>query len=168
MIASIKQRLLSLAIKRDSFNFIKIFETLYRNQILEEINLTGGASATVTTGIAGTAVVGGSLVSIANGASMAALNGPTVTTAVPYQVWLLTVDKLGNFYTYPGVPATSLAAVQIPTMDPSKDPQVAIGFITMNNASVGNFVPGTTLLNVANLNIVYNNIQGPFYPIATV
>lgn len=168
MIYSIKQRLLSLAIKRDSFNFIKIFESLYRTQLLEEINLTGGASATVTTGIAGTAVVGGTLVAIANGSSMAALNGPTVTTAVPWQVWLLTVDSQGNFYTYPGVPATTLAGVGIPTMDQSKGAQAALGFITMNNASVGSFIPGTTLLNVANLNIVYNNIQGPFYPIASV
>jgi hypothetical protein len=128
--------------------------------------MTGGASATITAGNAFTCVVNGTLVAKASGTSFAALNGPNVANSgSTWQAWLLTVDALGNFYTYPGVPAATLVAVGIPAINQSNGQQAPVGFITMNNASVGAFVPATTLLNVANLNITYNNIQGPFFPV---
>lgn len=159
------QWLLGLTVLADSWKIIKALQLLFINQTLSSAVLTGGASATVTSGAAFTSVVNGTLVAKASGASFAALNGPTVTLAVPFQVWLLTMDALGNFYTYPGVPAATLAAVGIPAINQSNGPQAPVGFITMNNTSVGSFVPGTTLLNVANLGITYNNITGPFFPV---
>ncbi|MFI4939812.1 MAG: hypothetical protein ACHP7O_05665 [Burkholderiales bacterium] len=149
----------------EAWKIIKAIQLLFINQTLGSATLTGGASATVTTGSAFTAVVNGTLVAKASGVNLAALNGPTVTLAVPFQVWLLTIDALGNFYTYPGVPATTLAAVGIPAINQSNGPQAPVGFITMNNTSVGSFIPATTLLNVANLGITYNNIGGPFFPV---
>jgi hypothetical protein len=165
----LKKRLLALPDRQSTFELMKAFELLFNTQSLASAGLTGGASATVTTGAAFTAIVGGIPVAKASGAALAALNGPNVANSgFTWQVWLLTVDALGNFYTYPGTPAATLAAVGLPIVNASNGPQAPVGFMTMNNASVGTFVPATTLLNVANLGITYNNIQGPFFPVVPI
>ena len=176
---SIKTRLLQLPDRRSAFEHIKVFELLFANQCLSSAVLTGGASATVTTGAAFNAMVGGQMVGKATGVSLAALGGPNVpNTATPFQLWIITMDAAGNTYSYPSTPAATLAGLAIPTI-PATVPagvtgapataagsaQIVIGTITMNNGSVGTFIPGTTLLNVASLGIVYNNTIGPFFPI---
>jgi hypothetical protein len=162
----LKKRLLGLPSREEAFQLIKTFELLFNTQCLGSAALTGGASATVTTGAAFTAVVNGALVAKASGASLAALNGPTIANAgLPCQVWLLTVDAAGSFYTYPGTPAATIAAVGLPSVNASNGNQAPVGLITMNNASAGSFIPAATLLNVANLGITYNNLQGPFFPV---
>lgn len=169
----IKKRLISLVPRQLSFELLKVFESLYGNQMLTSAVLTGGASATVTTGAAFNAVVNDVLVAKAITQSMAALNGPNVpNTVTPFQAWVFTMDSAGTFYTLPGVPAATMAGIQLPLIaeiangaGQSGLPQIVVGVLTINNASVGAFVPGTTLLNVANLNVILNSTVGPFFPI---
>jgi hypothetical protein len=173
---NIKKRLTGLPDKKDAFALENLFFNLFNTQTLTSATLTGGASATVTTGAAITAIVNGVLVTKATGASLAALNGPNVAnTGSTFQAWIFTMDSAGTFYTLPGVPAATLAGVQLPTVyevangsGQSGLPQVVVGMLTMNNASVGAFVPATTLLNVSNLNVVFTNITGPFFPVQTI
>ena len=166
---AIQKRLLSLQERNDSFALQKVFESLFNNQVLSSAALTGGASSTVTTGATFSAVCNGLLVSKASGASMAVLNGPTIqNTGANCQAWVFTMDAVGAFYTLPGVPATTIAGIQLPIIQDvasSGLPQVVIGMLTINNTSVGAFVPASTLLNVAGLNVVFSNTVGPFFPI---
>lgn len=166
----IKKRLIPMAQQPLSRELIQVFYSLYANQMLSSAALTGGASATVTTGAAYNAVVNGVLVSKATAASLAALNGPTIqNTGSTCQAWIFTMDSAGTFFTLPGVPATTIAGIQLPTVyeiNPTSGlPQIVVGMLTINNASVGAFVPATTLLNVANLNVIFNNTVGPFFAV---
>jgi hypothetical protein len=163
---TILQWLQGLPALAESWKLAKAFQSLFASQTLSSAVLTGGASATVTSGAAFTTVAGGVPVAHAAGAALAALNGPSVPNAgTTWQAWLLTADGLGNFYTYAGTPAATLAGVTLPVINQANGPQAPVGFITMNNQSVGAFVPGTTLLNVAGLNLTLNNITGPFFPV---
>ena len=177
MFQLIKKRLINFSRTDNGFELIKIFELLFNTQCLTSALLNGtGAAATVSLGGAITAMVAGTLVSKASGATIA-LNGPTLlNTGAIAQVWIFTIDQLGNLYAYPGVPAATIGAVQLPyiseTTGPGatvpNTPQAVIGSLIMVNASVGSFIPATTLLNVANLGIVVNNTVGPFYPVGTL
>jgi len=166
---AIQKRLLSIQEKNEAFALQKVFESLFNNQVLSSATLTGGASATVTTGAAFNALCNGLLVSKAASSSLAALNGPTIAnTGSTCQAWVFTMDAAGTFYTLPGVPATTIAGIHLPIIQDvasSGLPQVVVGMLTINNASVGAFVPASTLLNVANLNVIFNNTVGPFFPI---
>lgn len=169
----IKKRLIPLAQRQLSWELIQVFGSLFMNQTLGSATLTGGASATVTTGTAFNSVVAGTLVSKASGASLAALNGPTITnTGNTCQAWIFTMDSAGTFYTLPGTPAATIAGIVLPTVTElnttSGLPQIAVGSLTINNASVGSFIPATTLLNVANLNVVLHTTIGPFFPIQSI
>lgn len=169
----IKKRIRAIPDQREAFELLKIFESLYNTQTISSAALTGGASATVTTGAAFNAVANGVLVSKATGASLAALNGPTIAnTGATCQAWVFTMDSAGTFATLPGVPATTIAGIQLPVITEvsvsSGLPQVVVGVATINNASAGAFVPASTLLNVAGLNLILNNVTGPFFPIQTL
>lgn len=169
----IKNRLTCLPDRFVAFTHEKIFEKLFNTQMLSSAVLTGGASATVTTGAAYNAIVNGVLSSKATGLTLAVLNGPTIqNTGLTCQAWIFTQDAVGNFYTLPGVPAATIAGIQLPTVYENANGigqsgllQVAVGMLTINNASAGAFIPNTTLLNVAGLNPILNNNVGPFYPL---
>lgn len=159
---AIKKRLVGLPNTNEAFQMLKAFEYLYENQALSSVGLTGGASATVTTANAISAMVGAQLKAVNSGQAFA-LNGPTIPNAgAVNQVWIFTMDGNGLFYTLPGIPAATLATVSLPVVP---DTQVVLGMLVLSNSSAGNFVPGTTLLNVAGLNTVFNNTVGPFFPI---
>lgn len=176
---AIKKRLLTLPNSREAFELTKIFESLFNTQCLTSATLTGGAAATVTLGNAITAFINGVAITKATGSAFT-LNGPTIqNTGSVCQVWVFLMDATGTLSVLPGVPATTLAGVQWPvipeiTMGAGTGgialglQPVVIGSMTMNNASVGAFIPNTTLLNVANLGIVFNNTVGPFFPIQTL
>ncbi len=169
---AIKKRLMSMSDRAEAFNLTKVFELFFNNQMLSSAALTGGASATVTTGAAFNAMVNAVLLSKATGASLAALNGPTIqNTGAICQAWIFTMDTAGTFYTLPGVPAATMAAVQLPIINDvasgagqSGLPQIVVGVLTITNASAGAFIPATTLLNVASLGVIFNNTTGPFFP----
>src|SRR5471032_333866 len=113
----IKKRLISLVPRQLSFELMKVFESLYGNQMLSSAALTGGASATVTTGAAFNAGVNDVLISKATAQNLAALNGPNVAnTGATCQAWIFTMDSAGTFYTLPGVPAATIAGIQLPTV----------------------------------------------------
>jgi hypothetical protein len=176
----IKKRTATFADSRLGLELAKIFETFYavQNLINPTLNVTG-AAATVSTGNAIVAVVDGVLVSKAS-ASTIALNGPTIAnTGAINQAWLFTMDAAGALFAYAGVPAATLAGVQLPLIQEHTYTagssglnaggtmglkQVVIGGMFMTNASVGAFIPGTTLLNVANLGIIGFGQVGPFFP----
>lgn len=170
---NIKKRLLSLPDKASAFTLINTFQSLFNTQMLTAATLTGGAAAVVTTGNAFNAIVNGILVSKATGASLAVLGGPTIAnTGATCQAWIFVMDSAGTFYTLPGVPATTIAGIQLPPVNEvanftgqSQLAQCVVGILTINNASVGAFIPNTTLLNVASLNVIFNNTVGPFFPV---
>lgn len=176
----IKKRTTTFADSRLGFELSKIFETLYatQNLISPTLNVTG-AAATASLGNAIVAVIDGQMVTKAS-ASTIALTGPTIAnTGATWQAWLFTMDAAGALFCYAGVPAASLSAVQLPLIQEHTYTagstglnaggtmgfkQVVIGGMFMNNASVGAFIPGTTLLNVASLGIIGLNQVGPFFP----
>lgn len=171
---AIKKRLISLPNAREGFELTKIFESLFNTQCLTSATLTGGAAATVTLGNAITAMIAGQCVSKAS-ASAFTLNGPTVLTATS-QVYVFLMDSAGTLSVLPGVPAATLAGVQWPVIPELTlgagtgglaigNPAVVVGSMTMTNTSGSSFIPATTLLNVANLGLVFNNTVGPFFPI---
>lgn len=166
----IKKRLLALSDRDLAFQLEKLFENLYNSQMLTSPALTVGATAAPTLGNAIAAVVGGLLVTKATATAMAALNGPTIqNTGSTFQAWLFAMDQAGTLTTYAGTPGATANAVVMPFVaDQSSTsglPQIVIGGLMINNASVGAFIPATTLLNVANVNPVPMNLTGPFFPI---
>lgn len=166
----IKKRLLALPNREVAFELMKVFESLFNTQCLTSAALVTGAVATINSGSAIHAVVNGQLVA-KQAAAAFVLNGPTIqNTGAICQAWLFAMDAAGNLFTFPGVPAATIALVTLPTV-PELAPSapfmqlVVVGMATMTNASVGAFVPGATLTNVAGLGLVLSNIAGPFFPI---
>ena len=168
----IKKRLLAISSRPLAFELLKLFEGLFETQCLTSAGLTIGAAATVTLGNAITAQVNGVTVTKA-ATSAITLNGPTIpNSGASSQVWVFAIDAAGTLLCYPGNPGVGLANVTWPIVPEVANgagqsglPIAVIGSMTMTNASVGSFIPNTTLVNVANLGIVVNNTVGPFFPI---
>ena len=165
---AIKKRLLQLPNSREAFEFLKVFESLFNTQVLGQAGLVINAatSALVKAANAFAATVAGTLVYKAAGTAMTALGGATVLT-LNYQIWVFTIDAVGNLYTYAGVPAASLAGVATPII-PESPVQAVIGSLVLYNGTASSFVPGTTALDTALLVPVYNNATGPFFPIQPI
>ena len=111
----IKKRTATFADSRLGLELAKIFETFYatQNLINPTLNVTGVA-ATVSTGNAIVAMVDGIAVTKA-AASTIILTGPTIAnTGATSQAWLFTMDPAGALFAYAGVPAATLAGVQLP------------------------------------------------------
>lgn len=177
MFKSLQKRINALSNRADAEQFTRLFKSLWNNQCLSSAGLTGGASAAVTVAAAFHAMVGGLLQTVPSSASWT-LTGPTITnTGNTCQAWLFLVDKVGTLSVMPGVPAATIAGIQLPLVPEMTigagtagialgDVPVVVGMLTINNASVGSFIPGTTLLNVASLGVVFSNTVGPFGPTA--
>lgn len=166
----LKKRILALPNRAEAYELMKAFESLFNTQCLTAANFVTGAGATIATGNAINAVVVGVLAAKASGSTFA-INGPTISgTGAICQVWIFAMDSAGNSFTFPGVPAATLALVTLPTVPelaPSAPfmPLVVIGSATMANASGSAFVPGTTATNTAALGLTLNSTVGPFFPI---
>ena len=161
----IKHRLLAMCDRREAFELIKVFESLFNTQCLGQAGLAinAAASPSVKASVAFSALANGVLVYQPAATLMAALGGATLAT-LQYQMWIFTIDGAGVLRTYAGVPALTLAGVQIPTV-PEVPQQAMIGSLVLYNGTAAPFIPGTTALDVALLVPVYNNTTGPFYPV---
>lgn len=119
----------------------------------------GSASAIVQTNAASVYVANGKLVTKATATDLAALSG-TVTNAT-FNVFAHFIDSAGTLTSAMGIGATTLAAVQFPTIPETK---AVIGFVIVNPTGTGNFVGGTTVLDDATVvpNAVFVNTVGAF------
>ena len=124
--------------------------------------IKAGASALVKTGAAVTHFVAeGVKGRIAAATDMPALVG-TVTNA-KFNVFVFSVDKASVVTVLMGVEGATEAAVKWPKLDQRK---AVVGFIVVNPTGTGNFVGGTTALDVATVvpNVTYISPTGTFDP----
>jgi hypothetical protein len=125
----------------------------------------GAASATVQTNAASLYVANGKLVSKATALDLPALVG-TVANGT-FNVFAFFIDATGTFTTAMGLPASTLAGVQFPTIP---ERSAVVGFVVINPTGTGNFVGGTTALDDATVvpNAVFANTTGAFDPTVLV
>lgn len=166
----LKKRILALPNRAEAYELLKAFESLFNTQCLTAANFVTGAGATIATGNAINAVVVGVLGAKASGSTFA-MTGPSIpNSGANCQAWIFAMDAAGNSFTFPGVPAASIALVTLPTVPelaPTAPfmPLVVVGSAIMVNTSTGAFVPGTTATNTASLGLTLNSTVGPFFPI---
>jgi hypothetical protein len=125
----------------------------------------GSASATVQTNAASLYVANGKLVSKATAQDLPALVG-TVANGT-FNVFAFFIDATGTFTTAMGLPASTLAGVQFPTIP---ERSAVVGFVVINPTGTGSFVGGTTALDDATVipNAVFANTTGAFDPTVLV
>ena len=162
----IKKRIRALPDRREAFELLKVFETLFTTQCLGSAGLAINAAAAVTVkaGSAFSALVANTHVYKAAATVMTALPALPLVLTLQYQMWTFTIDGAGNLYTLPGAPSLTLAGVQIPIV-PESPVQAVIGSLVLYNGTASTFTPNTTALDTALLISAYNNTVGPFFPI---
>lgn len=161
----IKKRILALPDRREAFELLKVFETLFTTQCLGSAGLAinGVGAATVRAVNAFSALVANVHVYKAAATALTALPALPLVPTLQYQMWTFTIDGAGNLYTLPGAPALTLAGVQIPIV-PESPVQAVIGSLVLYNGTAATFTPNTTALDTALLVPVYNSTVGPFFP----
>lgn len=164
---AIQKRLQTIADQSDKFALTHIFQGLFKNTVLSVGTVTTSAAATLATAADIVALIDGVLVDKATGSTFA-MTGPTIANSgSATQTWLLVMDNAGNLTTLAGTPAATLGATTLALVADTAPRLQPVAVITLVNGSVGSFVPGTTLCNVANLTWAFYPIVGSLWPVQT-
>lgn len=174
ILSELKKRFLQLPNKNESFELLKGFEFLGKNQNLVSPGLaikSGGTSPQFLTG-AITYVIGGVMyqkIAVAANSLTSAISWTGVAATYNAGAYVVCIDNTGTYQlvtTNVTSNTTSAAAAVQGLQWPSiPDGYCVVGIILVAATTANTtFTGGTTNLDAAGITTTYINITGPFYP----